>query len=99
MTDPDIAKDTSMKGRLSWLWREGLARRVIAEKGGRRAVDLPLTVFLIAAVLAPWLVALGGIAGILLGYQFHVEREEDASIDAGVEQAEDDMTGGDSPAV
>ena len=75
MTNAINGKASSLKGSLRWLWNEGQARRVVAEKDHRRVVDIPLTAFLIAAVLAPWLVALGGIAGILLGYQFRVNHE------------------------
>lgn len=78
MTNPTSDTNSSMRGRIRRLWGEGLVRRVVAEKNGRRVVDIPLTAFLIAAVLAPWLVALGGVAGILLGYQFRVDHDERA---------------------
>ena len=57
--------------------REHLIRRTMESlKGARRAIDLPLTGFLVGAVLARWVVALGGVAGILLRYQFRVDRDE-----------------------
>lgn len=96
MTNASNANDSSTRGRMRWLWQEGLARRVVAEKGARRPVDMPLTAFLIAAVLAPWLVALGGVAGILLGYQFRVDRDEpaDSTGGASTEAAPDAPSGG-----
>jgi hypothetical protein len=66
---------TSFSDRVRWLWREGIARRIVVEKGPRRPIDIPLTVFLVAAVLAPWLVAIGGVVAILMGYQFRVDRD------------------------
>lgn len=76
MSEQNPDSKGSAKERIRWLWREGVARRVVVEKDGRRPVDLPLVAFLVAAVLAPWLVALGGVVGIVLGYQFRVDRSD-----------------------
>lgn len=83
---------------LRYIWAEGLARHVIIEKAeeGRRPVDLPLTFVLIGGVLAPWLLALGVIVAVLLGYAIRVEgggeqaatAAEDSPADAGERAAD-----------
>lgn len=76
-----------------YIWAEGLARHVIIEKAaeGKRPVNLPLTFVLIGAVLAPWLMALGVIAAVLLGYSIRIEGGGDSAGDS-IEDAVNDAS-------
>lgn len=58
------------------LFAWGNARRVVVSHDGRTMVQFPLTVGVIATVLAPQLVALGIIAAILSGGKIEVHHQE-----------------------
>lgn len=59
--------------RIGDIVREGNARHIIAEKEGRRLVDLPLTVIVISVILAPWLVAILAAIAVIAGYSIRME--------------------------
>lgn len=63
-TYPERAKD---------LFRRGNRRHVIVEKGDHRVVYLPLTVVILAALLAVWLVAILAVIAVLNGYSIAIE--------------------------
>lgn len=94
------AKDES-RSFAEWaqfLWNESLARHVIVEKKGHyRPVDLPLLLLIIAALIAPWLVAIGLVLAVIMGYALRIESRGEPSEQAAEEPAwEPDLPGEDS---
>jgi len=58
------------------LIKEGNVRRItIKDKEGRTLIDIPLTIGLIGAVLAPVLAAVGALAALITECTITVERE------------------------
>lgn len=58
------------------LIKEGNVRRItIKEKTGKTIIDIPLTVGVVGAVLAPVLAAVGAIAALISECTIAVERE------------------------
>lgn len=58
------------------LINEGNVRRIIIKQGEHTIVELPLTVGVAGAVLAPWLAAVGAIAALVTDCSIVVERVE-----------------------
>lgn len=59
------------------LIKEGNIRRIIIkDKSGKTLVEIPLTIGLVGAVLAPVLAAIGAIAALVTECSITVEREE-----------------------
>lgn len=55
--------------------REGNVRRItIKEKGGRTLIDIPLSIGVVGAVVAPVLAAVGAIAALVAECTISVER-------------------------
>lgn len=61
--------------RVKALAEEGTVRRIIIKQGDRRLVELPLTVGLVGALLAPQLAAVSAIAALVAHCTISVERE------------------------
>jgi Domain of unknown function (DUF4342) len=61
--------------RISELVQEGNVRRVIITHEGRTLLELPLTVGVLGALLAPQLAALGALAALLGRCTLTIERE------------------------
>lgn len=61
------------------VWHEGMVRHAIAEKDGRRVLDLPLTLVLGAALIAPWLLVIGVLLAVVFHYEMRFERREGAA--------------------
>jgi hypothetical protein len=65
--------------RVKELVAEGNVRRVIIRNGeGRTIVEVPLTVGVVGAALAPALAAVGAIAALVTDCSIEVERHADA---------------------
>ncbi len=80
----ESTSEQSLKGRgLGWL-REQHARRFIVEKEGRVAVDLPLTVFVVGAVMAPHVAILGIVLAFVTRHEVHVESPDEGLLSGGV---------------
>jgi hypothetical protein len=63
-------------GRVKKLINDGNVRRInIKDKGGKTIVELPLTIGVVGAVLAPPLAAVGAIAALVTECTITVERE------------------------
>ncbi|HEX9095183.1 MAG TPA: DUF4342 domain-containing protein [Candidatus Dormibacteraeota bacterium] len=60
------------------LINEGNVRRISIKQGEHTIVELPLTVGVAGAVLAPWLAAVGAIAALVTDCNIVVERVEPA---------------------
>lgn len=67
-------REPGFKAWVKYVWAEGLARRVIVEKGDEAIVRLPLTVVIIGAAVAPWLAAAGLVVAVVTGCRLAVER-------------------------
>src|SRR3984893_13006439 len=65
------------------LINEGNVRRISIKQSEQTIVELPLTVGLAGAVLAPWLAAVGAVAALVTDSSIVVERVEQANEDAG----------------
>lgn len=63
---------------LKRLIAEGNVRRISIKQGEHTIVELPLTVGVAGAILAPWLAAVGGIAALVTDCSIVVERIEPA---------------------
>ena len=69
-TQPQVPlKDRS----LSWL-KEQHARHVVIEKEGRVALDVPLTVFVVGAIIAPHAAVLGIVVALVTRHEVRVTR-------------------------
>ncbi len=66
----------SSRSRIRELIHRGNVRHVVVEKDGRRSVDLPLTVVIVAAILAIWAVGILLILALIGGYTIHIEDNE-----------------------
>ena len=63
-------------GKVKQLIKEGNVRRiVIKNKDGKSLIELPLTIGVVGAVLAPVLAAVGAIAALVTECTILVERE------------------------
>jgi len=70
----------SMVDKIKELIREGNIRRVIVkDRHGKTLIDIPLTVGVAGAVVAPQLAALGALAALLSQVTLVVELEEKQS--------------------
>ena len=58
------------------LLKEGNVRRISIKQGEHTIVELPLTIGVAGAVLAPWLAAVGAIAALVTDSSIVVERVE-----------------------
>jgi len=69
------SSETSLnrRKRFRQLVHEGNRRRIIVEKDGHRAVDLSLTLLVISALLAVWLVAILAAIAVMSGYTIRME--------------------------
>lgn len=68
--------------KVKQLINEGNVRRIIIKnKEGKTLVELPLTIGIVGAVLAPMLAAVGAIAALVTECTIVVEREDDGKKD------------------
>jgi hypothetical protein len=58
------------------LFHEGNVRRIIIKHEGQPALEIPLTVGVVGALLAPWLAALGAMGALLTQCTIEVVRTE-----------------------
>lgn len=63
----------TFKDRARDLFHRGNRRHVVVEKGDHRVVYLPLTVVILAALLAVWLVAILAVIAVVNGYSITLE--------------------------
>jgi len=65
-------------GKVKQIIKEGNVRRItIKNKEDKTVIELPLTIGVVGAVLAPVLAAVGAIAALVTECTIVVEREED----------------------
>ncbi len=65
-------------GAVRQLIKEGNVRRISIKQADHTIVELPLTVGVAGAVVAPWLAAVGAIAALVTDCSIVVERVEPA---------------------
>jgi hypothetical protein len=63
-----------MLGEVKRLIAEGNVRRITIKQGEHTVAELPLTIGVVGAVLAPWLAAVGAIAALVTDSSIVVER-------------------------
>ena len=73
------ATGESLVERVEELVKEGNVRRVIIKHDGRTLVEIPLSVGIVGALLAPQVAALGALAALVTDCSIAVEREEPES--------------------
>jgi hypothetical protein len=78
-----VSTKNGIAERAKDLFHEGNARHVIVEKEGRIIVDLPLTIIVIAALLAVWLVAILAAVAVITGCGIRLEGPERPQDEAG----------------
>jgi hypothetical protein len=70
-------KGEQLLTKVKELIKEGNVRRIIInDKDGKTLVELPLTIGVIGAVVAPILAAVGGIAALVTECSITVQREK-----------------------
>lgn len=70
-------KGEQLLGKVKKLISEGNVRRIIIKgKDGKTLVEIPLTVGVIGAVIAPMLAAVGAIAALVTECTITVQRDE-----------------------
>ncbi|MBH1980063.1 DUF4342 domain-containing protein [Candidatus Saccharibacteria bacterium] len=74
----------ALLGKVKEIINEGNVRRIIIKnKDGKQLIELPLTIGVVGAVLAPVLAAVGAIAALVTECSIIVEREvEESTSDA-----------------
>lgn len=72
---------------------EGNIRHLVVRKPDRALVDLPLTIVVIATLIAPWLVGLGLVAAVVASYTVSVVTEPKAEPSPAGEGPEPFQTG------
>ena len=71
-----VSADTLIE-KVKELIREGnITRIVVKDEKGRVLLEMPATIGVVGAILAPWLAALGAIAALATRCTLVVEREE-----------------------
>lgn len=73
-----FAEERSVGDRLKGLWRQGMVRHVLVRKGDNVPMDVPLDLVVLATLLAPWLVAIGGGIGLMKGYSIEMSRDPES---------------------
>ena len=76
-TPTESTREPGFMGWVKFLWQEGLARKFIVTHEDKQVVNLPLLLVIVAAFIAPWLVAIGVILAVVLGASVSVERKAD----------------------
>ena len=67
----------SKKDRLKDLFNEGMRRHVRMTKEERTIVNLPLNVVILGTLLAPWLIGILVLIGLMAGYNVTLDRDAD----------------------
>jgi Domain of unknown function (DUF4342) len=69
--------------KINELVRQGnVTRIVVTDRGGRKVLDLPVNAGVIAAVVAPMLLAVSTALAVVGGWHIAVERESPEVVDA-----------------
>jgi hypothetical protein len=78
-TEEHKVSGEGLVAKIKELIRQGNVRRVIIkDENGRSVIEIPLTIGLVGAVLAPVWIAVGAIAALAANYTLVVERVDRA---------------------
>jgi hypothetical protein len=78
-TEEHKVSGEGLVAKIKELIRQGNVRRVIIkDENGRSLIEIPLTIGLVGAVLAPVWIAVGAIAALAANYTLVVERVDRA---------------------
>lgn len=88
-TEEIKVKGEALLGKVKELVREGNVRRIIIKNSdGQSVIEIPLTLGVVGAVVAPMLAAVGAVAALAADWSIEVERREPAG-GAGTPPAEE----------
>jgi hypothetical protein len=74
-TEEIKVKGEALMGKVKELVREGNVRRIIIKNSdGQSVIEIPLTLGVVGAVLAPMLAAVGAVAALAADWSIEVER-------------------------
>jgi integral membrane sensor domain MASE1 len=73
-TAAEITREPGFKGWIKYLWQEGLARKFIITHEEKNVIHLPLLIVILAALVAPWLVAIGIVIAVVVNRSQRRER-------------------------
>src|SRR5689334_12936490 len=71
------ATGDELVGRVRELVKEGTVRRIIIKHEGRTLLEVPLTIGVVGALLAPQIAALGALAALVSRCSIMIDRESD----------------------
>lgn len=72
-----VVSSNNLVERISELLHEGnITRIIVKDEKGKQLLEIPATVGVIGAVIAPWLAALGVISALVANCKIVVERRE-----------------------
>ncbi len=74
-----VDSGNGLQEQLKSLWHAGMVRHVYVRKDEHTPVDLPLLVVIVVGMFAPWLLGIGLVIALLLGYRFEVENTEETA--------------------
>ncbi|MGH3763226.1 DUF4342 domain-containing protein [Actinophytocola sp.] len=72
----------ALTDKIDQLIREGNVRRIVVrDKDGRTILDVPMTVGVVAVLLAPMIMAAASAVALAGGWRLEVERTEPVTVD------------------
>jgi len=72
----EVASDELVKKTKEILHEGNVNKLIVEDEEGKILLEIPVTVGLVGAILAPWLAALGAIAAIATKCKIKVEKRE-----------------------
>jgi Domain of unknown function (DUF4342) len=80
-TETISAQGGELLEEIKRLLQEGNVRRIVIKQGEHTVVEIPLTVGVAGALIAPWLAAAGAIAALITDCTIEVERVGEAPVE------------------
>lgn len=68
-------REPGFMGWVKYLWAEGLLRKLIVDREGANVVRLPLTIVVVGALVAPWVLAIGLVIAVVTGHRVSIVRD------------------------
>ncbi len=70
----------NVQEKLGQLWNEGVRRRVVVDRDGKRYANLPIVIVIFVALFAFWLMAIIAVVAYIAGCRFSIEIDDDADV-------------------
>lgn len=70
----------AIKQKLGELWNEGVRRRLVVDKDGKRYANIPIVIVVFVAIFAFWLVAALAVIAYVIGCRFSIELDDDSDV-------------------